>query len=135
MPEIDLDIEKGFAIIHSTKDYNAALKTVKEASKKLDIKIDLRGYYADGEGGLVTDVVCGCGLDHDTYNPRGRFDDGAYISIEKSRYRGFTEGYYIVVVASGNKGDKVLTETLKTAKKHYPDAYIKNTTIWYGCSH
>lgn len=128
-------IEKGFAIIHSTKDYSAALQTVEEASRKLDIKIDLRGYYPNEEIGLKTDSVCGCGEAHD-YLARGRWDDGIYISIEYSdRYKGFAKGYYIVIIASGKKGSKQLTETLESAKNYYADSYVKNTSVYIGCMH
>jgi len=129
------EVDKGFVIVHSTKDYNAALQTVHEASQKLNTEIDLRGYYPGEESGLKTDFVCGCGEAHG-YVARGRWDDGTYISIEYSdRYQGFAKGYYIVVLASGEKTSEILTETLAKAKKHYSDAYIKHTSVYIGCMH
>ena len=127
--------DKGFAIIHSTKDYNAALKTANEASEKLGLEVDLRSYYPDREEGLKSDEVCGCGLVHG-YIPRGRWDDGVYLSIEYSnRYTGFSKGYYMVIVASGESGSQELTQAYQKARIHYTDAYIKNTSMYLGCMH
>lgn len=132
----DIDgVEKGFTIILSTKDYNAALKTVKGASKKLDLKINLRNYRYDKEYGLDTDVECSCGEEHG-YVARGRFDDGDYISIEYSNpYEGFTKDLYMVVIASDKKDSELLKTTLNKAKKHYPDVYTKTTKVSLACMH
>ena len=128
-------IEKGFVILYSTEDYKVALKVATVATNRLNIDLNLRGYYADEEKGLKTDTVCDCGAIHE-YIPRGRFDDGVYTSIEYSdRYTGFEKGYYIVIMASGPKGSKELTKTLRAAKKLYEDAYIKNTSVYIGCMH
>ncbi len=131
----DLNVEKGFVIIQSSKDYDSALETVKDARKKLNLKIDLRGYKPHKDEGLYTDIECGCGSTHD-YVARGHSDDGKYISIEYSNmYQGFSEGYYIVVIASERKDGDVLKESLKLARKFYPDSYIKNTSVYIGCMH
>jgi hypothetical protein len=131
----EAEIEKGFAIIQSTKDYNAALKTVATASRKLNIPIDLRGYYPDQQSGLKTDIACGCGEVHD-YLPRGRWDDGVYISIEYSNlFKGFSKDYYIVIIASNSKGSEQLHKALDNAKQYYLDAYIKTTSVYIGCMH
>lgn len=127
-------IDKGFLILHSTTDYDAALATVHKASTALDLEINLRDYYAS-ETGLQTNVVCDCGILHG-YVPRGRWDDGNYLSIEYSNaFKGFAKGYYMVVAASADKKNKAMRQTLKKAKKYYPDAYIKNTTVYLGCMH
>jgi hypothetical protein len=122
-----------FLIIHSSKNYGAALQVAKEASSKLGIEINLRGYYQDEEFGLKTDVPCDCGEVHG-YTAHGRYDDGDYISIEYSdSYPEFTKGLYIVIVASGGKQD--LTATLSEIKGFYSDAYIKTASIYVGCMH
>jgi len=128
-------VKKGFLIIQSTKDYSAALRTAKLASQKLNIDMNLRGYYHDKTEGLKTDSICGCGEDHG-YIARGRYDDGEYISIEYSdNYTGFAEGYYIVVAASNRRNNRQLSKTLKKAKRYYKDAYVKNASVYIGCMH
>jgi hypothetical protein len=128
-------VEKGFVIISSTKDYNSALKLTKEVNRKLNIAIDLRGYYPDEKMGLDTDIACGCGENHG-YIARGRFDDGEYLSIEYSdNFEAFTDGYYIVVAASGTNKESELTHTLKKVQSITSDAYIKNSTVYIGCMH
>lgn len=131
----DLYIEKGFVIIHSSKDYSSALKIAQESSEKMKIDLDLRDYKPDSRLGLITDVECGCGIVHD-YIARGHSDDGQYVSIEYSNmYEGFSTGYYIVIIASGRKDDKKLKESLVLAKEYYPDSYIKSTEVYTGCMH
>jgi len=126
-------VNKGFLIILSTKDYNSALKVAKEASNNLDLDLDLRGYYPDSTAGLKTDEVCGCGEVHG-YVARGRYDDGMFVSIEYSdSFNSFTSGYYIVIVASGDR--KELNLELSNVKAFYSDAYIKNSDVYIGCMH
>ena len=131
-------IDMGFVIILSTKDYSSALKVAKEASSKLDWKLNLRNYYEDKvNGGLKTDIKCGCGIEHSvSYITRGRDETGNYVSIEFSNaFEEFTKGYYIVVVSSGYKEDKFLSESLNMAKEFYPDAYRKISNVYLGCMH
>ncbi len=67
---------------------------------------------------------------------RGRYDDGAYISIEySSAFNGWTDGYYVVIAASAEKSDPVINKTLNKAKKRWKDAYAKSAEIWLGCMH
>ncbi len=139
----DCYMEKDFLIIKSTKDYKAALETVKQATKTLDIKIDLRELIPDIDTRigltLPTDTCLkysrGYG-EHDStcYIARGRWDDGIYISIEYTNaYDSFTKGYYIVMVGSGLKKDQSLTEILKKVKTKYSDAYIKTSKVYMCC--
>lgn len=126
-------VSKGFLIILSTKSYEGALKAAKEASTKLDFDFQNRGLYKDEELGLTSDEQCGCGEWHG-YIARGRYDDGNYVTIDYSdAYESFTDGYYIVIVASGKRSD--MRRTLKEVKEHYQDAYIKNSDVYIGCMH
>ena len=128
-------IDKGFVIIYSSKNYGSAYNMAIRAQEELGVELDLRGYYENETGGLKTDQVCGCGQLHE-YVARGRWDDGTYISIEISdRYIGFSKGYYIVMLDSAPKGSDELTNALAKAKEFYPDAYIKNTSVYIGCMH
>lgn len=129
-----------FVIIISTKSYDAALKRAKEASEKLGYPLDLRGLHANKEIGLsfsrevCEDEICGGGLNYPIYIPRSDWGEDKYISIEYSdAFARFTKGYYIVVVASGEKGAPVVKEALTEAKKHYKDAYAKTCSVYMGC--
>jgi hypothetical protein len=68
------------------------------------------------------------------YFPRGRGDDGRYLSIEYSNgYKEFAKGYYIVIAESGEKGS--MKESLKDVKRYYKDSYLKKAKIYMGCLH
>ena len=126
-------IDQSFLIIASSTDFDAAQKTALDAKKKLGLDYPTSDFYPDKTEGFKTDEVCGCGDVHG-YFPRGSHDDGNYVSIEYSTaYEGFTEGYYIVIVASGKKGS--VQKELSMEKKHFAQAYIKNSEIYVGCMH
>ncbi len=129
-----------FVIIISTKSYDAALKRAKEASEKLGYPLDLRELHENKEIGLsfskkvCEEDICGGGLSYPIYIPRSDWGDSQYISVEYSdAFDGFSKGYYIVVVASGEKGSSEVNETLLEARKFYSDAYAKTCGVWMGC--
>lgn len=131
-------IKKEFLIIHSGKDYAAALKKATDASRKLKLKLDLRGLVPHPQIGLTcSEKVCEDGFGfYPCYVARGRGDDGAWVSIEYSdAYIEFERGYYIVVVCSFvSNNEKSKTQLLKT-KAIYPDAYLKASKVYVGCIH
>lgn len=132
-PEYHPYLDQSFLIIASSKDFKSAEKVAKQAQKKMELEYRTKTYYPDKKEGFKTDEVCNCGEIHD-YFPRGSHDDGNYISIEySSAYEGFSEGYYIVIVASGPK--ETVESELPKAKEVYPQAYIKNSEIYVGCMH
>lgn len=134
--EIEMFAEKEFLIIKSTKDYKEALKVCKEADKKLKYGIDLRDLQYNKETGLSFSKES-LGNEAELfpcYFPRGRGDDGKYLSIEYSDgYKEFAKGYYIVIAESGEKGS--MKETLKEVKRYYKDSYLKTAKIYTGCLH
>lgn len=130
---------QSFLILLSTKDYQTALKFVQGAERKLKLKVDLRGLKPHPKSGLTYSREL-CKIEGEDIYPcylsRGRFDDGAYLSIEhSSAYQNFRPGYYIVVAASGDASDPLLKQTLVSAKAHFPDAYIKSDQVYMGCLH
>lgn len=138
--EASMTKDFSFVIILSTKSYDAALKRAKEASEKLGYSLDLRGLHENQEIGLslsrkvCEEEICGGGLDYPIYLPRSDWGDSKYVSVEYSDgFEGFTKGYYIVVVSSGEKGDPIVKEALSNAKKFYKDAYAKTCGVWMGC--
>ena len=81
-----------------------------------------------GDPGGYPDSTC--------YVARGRFDDGEYISIEySSAYEAFAAGYYVVLAASGFKGNGAIHATLDRVRLKYPDAYIKTSRVYLCCFH
>ena len=129
-----------FVIILSSKSYSEALDRAKEASNKLGYPLDLRDLHENKEMGLslprevCEEDICGGGLSYPIYLPRNDWGDSKYVSVEYSDgFEGFTKGYYIVVIASGEKGDPMIKEALNEAKKFYSDAYAKTCGVWMGC--
>jgi hypothetical protein len=129
-----------FVIIISTKSYDAALERAKDAATKLNYPLNLRDLHQNDESGLSLPVlVCegiygGGAVEYPQYLPRSDYGDSKYVSVEYSDgFDGFNPGYYIVVIASGEKGDPVIQEALEEAQVHYDDAYAKTCGVWMGC--
>ncbi len=126
-------VNNSYLILQSTKSYSAAMHTAKQAGEKLGLSIDYRGYVFDFKEGLKDTATCGCGEIHG-YIPRGRFDDGNYISIEHTKsFTELTDGYYIVVAASGDRN--TIKPLLPEAKEFLADAYLKDAEVYIGCLH
>lgn len=130
-----------YVILISTKSYDAALKRAQEASEKLGYPLDLRDLHANEQTGLslpkeqCEEICGGAGVEYPQYLPRNDWGESKYVSVEYSNgYSGFTKGYYIVVVASGEKGDPIIQEALDEAKQFYEDAYAKTCSVYIGCS-
>ena len=129
-----------YVIILSTKSYKAALKRAEEASRNLDYPLDLRGLHENKEIGLsVSKEVCanicgGANVPYPLYLSRTHYGDSKYVSVEFSDgYKGFSKGYYIVVIASGEKGNPIIKEVLTEARQFYKDAYAKTCGVYIGC--
>lgn len=129
-----------YVIILSTKKYSAALNRAREAAEKLDYPLDLRGLHENEETGLsVSKEVCagicgGANVPYPLYLSRSHHGDSKYVSVEYSDgYKGFAKGYYIVVIASGQKGNPAIQEVLTEARKFYKDAYAKTCGVYMGC--
>jgi hypothetical protein len=127
--------KKGMLIILSTKNYATAKKTSQQAATKLSLKMDLRGLKPNKKSGLTfSKSDCENEGGYPCYIARGRYDDGAFISIEYSNaIVGFAKGYYIVVAACGDK--EITAPALVKAKKVYKTAYVKTTNVYMGCMH
>lgn len=125
-------ITKEFLITKSTKSYNEAKEFATNISKDLNITLNLRGLSFHKQNFLTLSKEECSEFGYPCYIPRGRYDDGEYISIEHSNaYQEFKDGYYIVVVATGEN----LSTILKKIQKEIKDAYIKKANIYMGCIH
>ncbi len=120
-------------ILKSTKDYNEAVRFATEASEKLGLKFDNEDRVYSEDKGIYFSEDIDDVLYRGKYSPR-RYNDG-YISLENSDYyKGFADGYIIVVAGIySNKEDS--KEALSKVRKFYKDAYAKKTVMWMGCIH
>lgn len=134
--DVEPYIKKYFTIAASTKDYSVAKRKAFKVAEQLDIKLDLRNLHPRKEGLSFPDSVCiNNGWEAPCYVARGRWDDGEYVSIEWSdAFSGFSKGYYIVVVSSGDDLERMKTR-LNVVKRFVSDAYIKSTDVYIGCMH
>jgi len=125
---------KQFLIALSTKNHQEAKKFAKKLSHETGIPLNLRGLHYNKKLGLSLSRKA-CSNDESEYPcyiARGRYDDGVYISVEySSSYQNFRDGYYIVVVASGNDADSIL----RGIRSKVRDAYIKSSKVYMGCMH
>ncbi len=135
----DVPIErKSFIVIYSGRSYAPALKKAKEAASKLQYPLDLRGLQPNKETGLtITEADADSnGWEYPTNYPRGRFDDGKYVSIEySSGYDEWKPKQYLVIVWSGFPMDPKRKIVFSEVKKLFPSARVQNTNIYTGCMH
>ena len=130
--------ERSLVIVGTTQDYEEAQQIAWDASSYLDLLLDFRELEYDSALGLSwsREICEGSGWDYPCFVARGRFDNGVYISIEySSAYEGFTPGYYLVVMASGDSGSPIVNEALAKAKEFVSDAYLRKTKVYMGCMH
>lgn len=129
-------VKKHFLIAASTKSYSSALKKANMLADSLNLKLNLRGLEENQENGLTAseDWCEDAEWGFPCYLARGRHDDGNYISIEWSNaIKGFTQGYYVVIVSSQSKRDEELKTLLSQVRQFVPDAYIKSSEVYIGC--
>jgi hypothetical protein len=131
-------VPKSFVILKATPSYADARSIAATAAEELALRLNLRE--------LAPHATLGLSFPEDTcesefgefpcYVPRGRFDDGVYISIEHSgSYEGMGDGEYLVVLASGAPHDRAVRAALRRAKPTFPAAVIKTTPVYLGCIH
>ena len=139
VPERDPDVvRKSFVIIKSTSNYDEARALAVAAAERLAIRLDLRDLAPDAAFGLTfSRESCENEFgEYPCYVPRGRWDDGVYISVEhSSSYEGFEEGLYVVILASGSPRDRVIGAAVRRAKSQYPDVSVKTAPVYLGCIH
>jgi hypothetical protein len=138
-PDRDPDVvRKSFVILKSTPSYAEARAVAAAAAEHLAIRLDLRELAPDAAAGLTFPrESCENEFgEYPCYVPRGRWDDGVYISVEhSSSYEGFEEGLYVVMLASGSPRDRAIGAALRRAKSQYPDVLVKTAPVYLGCIH
>jgi hypothetical protein len=131
-------VSKAFVILKTTESYADARAVAAAAAETLAIRMDLRQLAPDRAIGLTfpeADCVAEFG-EYPCYVPRGRWDDGVYLSVEHTgSYSGFDENRYIVVLASGAPHDRAVRAALRRAKSDYPAAFVRTIPVYLGCIH
>lgn len=131
-------VRVGFVIAKSTTSYAEALAAAKTAASALGLPLELRGLVPSKKTGLTYPrAECEREVgEYPCYFARGRFDSGAYVSIEHSTaYAEFKPSLFIVILASGAKNEPVLRTTLEKARRKFPDAYLRTAGVYMGCVH
>ncbi len=125
-----------FLIAFSSKDYAQARVFAEKLAKSIEVEFNDRGLVLQEDGRLLFPVS-----EEDEMEPmflqRGRGSEGSiFVSVERSDdYMHFTEGYYLVVVANGNRKTDEMKALLREVRRFAPDAYFKETEIYMGCTH
>ncbi len=134
-PAPDPYVEKAFLLVAASKDWDTARSTASQAAQALAMEIKVNVEPHPSEGLSFDEKTCQeNGFPFPCYVPRGRHDDGEFVSVEwSSAYEGFTPGLYIVVVASGPEAE--VKKQLEAAREVYGDAYIKKARVYMGCMH
>ncbi len=130
--------DKEFVVIKSTHSFKEAAKAATSAAVNLGLRLDLRGLSPHHRTGLTfSEAECRKGdFPYPCYVARGRYDDGAYVSVEwSSAYTGFSKGLYLVMVASNVPGSGESGRMLEVARRAYSDAYAKRARVYVGCMH
>jgi hypothetical protein len=138
-PDRDPDVvRKSFVILKATPSYAEARALAVAAAEKLAIRLDLRDLQPDAGVGLTfsRDACDDEFGEFPCYVPRGRWDDGVYLSVEhSSSYHGFDEGQYVVMLASGSPRDRAIGAAARRAKSQFPDVIVKTAPVYLGCIH
>lgn len=130
-------VEVSFVLVKSTQSYRDAHRFAQRVSAELGLPLDLRGLIYDPTHGLTWPRER-CAEDplypFPCYLARGRWDEGRYISIERSdAYSSFKPGLFIVIAASGRPDE--MRSTVSSIKARVPDAYMKTEAVYFGCMH
>lgn len=135
-------VQKLVLILGSYKDFAIALDKSKEYSQATAIPYSDRDMFFDKKRGWIfrdtieDEIYAGT-----YYHRRSNLDcggaDAACISIEKSEtYEGMSPGYYILIASINDLSEKSsVQDLLKNIQKVIPDAYLKKTPIYMGCTH
>jgi hypothetical protein len=129
-------VHKEFVILKTTPSFKEATQSATTAAAALGIELKLRGLSPNLRIGLTSskEECARNELRYPCYVPRGRADDGTYVSVEwSSQYDLFAKGLYVVMIASGLPGSRTTRNALDAARRLYPHAYTKRVKVYVGC--
>lgn len=127
-------VKRSFLILKSTKSFQEAKDFALKSANELSLNYAKQDamIHSDNDLTFSPEACEEMAYAYPCYTTRGAYDDGIYISIEYSdHYEGFSKGYYIVIVASGEN----IEDYLPLAKKISKDAYITTSPVFTGCTH
>jgi hypothetical protein len=103
--------------------------------KRAGLELQQRATQLDHGALTFSAQICAeNGWEYPCYVARGRVDDGSYVSVEPSdQYAGMRPGYFVVIVASGNLADVLVSQ--RALRARHITTYVKNVPIWEGCIH
>jgi hypothetical protein len=131
-------VDKEFVILKSTPSFNEATRSAAKAAAELGVGLNLRGLSPNLRTGLTLskEECARSEFRYPCYVPRGRGDDGTYVSVEwSSEYELFAKGLYVVMITSSVPGSSETRHMLEAARRVYPDAYAKRAKVYVGCMH
>lgn len=130
--------EKDFVVLPAIASYAEARRVASTAARRLGLKLDLRRARPDGHGGLTfSPADCKANeWEHPCYVARGRYDDGAYVSVDEARrfFDGEDQGY-LVILGSGPKNDPSTRAVAEKARALFPSAEVRTDDVSLGCIH
>src|SRR4029079_10654598 len=103
------------------------------AAATLGVGLKLRGLSPNLRTGLTSSKkeCARSEFPYPCYVPRGRGDDGTYVSVEwSSDYELLAKGMYLVMIASYAPGSSKTRSALDAARRVYPDAYAKRVKLY-----
>jgi hypothetical protein len=131
-------VDKEFVIVKSTPAFKEATQSAAKAAAELGVALNLRGLSPNLRTGLTAskEECARSELPYPCYIPRGRRDDGTYVSVEwSSEYELVARGLYLVMVASGVPGSSETRRMLAATRRVYPAAYARRAKVYVGCMH
>jgi hypothetical protein len=131
-------VDKEFVIVKSTPAFKEATQSAAKAAADLGVALNLRGLSPNLRTGLTSskEDCVRSELPYPCYVPRGRSDDGTYVSVEwSSKYELVARGLYVVMIASGVPGSSQTRRMLAAARRVYPAAYARRARVYVGCTH
>lgn len=131
----------GILVVGSYRSYGEALRAARSLSARSGLPYGDRGMIHDKKRGLIWPDNSSDEMWAGRYAPR-RYDDecniagsGPCLTVERSgAYEGFTPGLYIVVSGILDRSEDRATR-LAAAREVVPGAYVKQTTVYLGCTH
>jgi hypothetical protein len=131
-------VEKDFVVLPAVASFAAARRLAGTAARRLGLKLDLRGARPDADEGLTfSRRTCEANKwSFPCYVARGRFDDGAYVSIDVAgRFFEAEDQGYLVILGSGPKNDPSVRVVAEKARALFPAAEVRTDDVYEGCIH
>lgn len=127
-------VEVSFLVTGSFANYGSAFAFVDRVHRRTGIDVNLRGFIPHDNGLSWSREVCEEWAGFPCYLPRGRFDAGTYLSIEKSdSFKGMKPGFFVVMAASGNRTD--VEPVKRDLARAGVRGYVRTVPVYMGCIH